>query len=80
MRFILKANDKSAKVYFRSPVLDHIVPEYKERSADTWERIFYDPKPGRLVVFRSYLEHCVEMQKDKEARISLAYNFKKNYA
>tara|TARA_R100001509_G_scaffold22053_1_gene11542 strand:+ start:110 stop:706 length:597 start_codon:yes stop_codon:yes gene_type:complete len=78
--YFVKANDKSAKVYFKSPIADHIVPEYKERSADTWERIFYDPKPGRLVVFRSYLEHCVEMQKDKESRISLAYNFKKNYA
>jgi len=76
--YFIKANDKSAKLYFKSPFQDQLSPEYKGRSADTWERIFYDPKPGRLIIFRSYVEHCVEMQKDKDSRISLAYNFKKN--
>jgi len=77
--YFIKADDKSAKLYFKSPFQDQLAPEYKGRNADTWERIFYNAVPGRLLVFRSYLEHCVEMQKDKELRITSAYNFARNY-
>ena len=38
--------------------------------------IVYKAKPGRLVVFRSFLPHCVGKHKDTEKRITLAYNFR----
>ena len=37
--------------------------------------IRYKAIPGRLIIFRSYVPHCVEKHKDTEDRISIAYNF-----
>ena len=50
-------------------------PIYNKYTFDTFERIHFEPVPGLLLIFRSYLEHCVEKQKSKEKRITLAYNF-----
>ena len=37
--------------------------------------IEYNPVPGRLIVFRSYMPHCVGKHQDEEDRITLAYNY-----
>ena len=37
--------------------------------------IEYNPVPGRLIVFRSYMPHCVGKHQDDEDRITLAYNY-----
>jgi uncharacterized protein (TIGR02466 family) len=39
--------------------------------------VYYKPKPGRLLLFKSTLRHCVEQQKSDNMRITLAYNFLK---
>mgnify|MGYP003133305912 FL=1 len=75
--YFLKGTSKSAKIYFKSPVNDMIAPNFEEYTADNYERVYYEPRPGLLLVFRSYLEHSVEKQIDNELRISLAYNFQK---
>jgi hypothetical protein len=31
--------------------------------------------PGRLLIFKSNLPHCVERSEQNDTRISLAYNF-----
>lgn len=73
--YFLKSNKDSAKIYFKSPVVDMMPPIYNKYTFDTFERIHFEPVPGLLLIFRSYLEHCVEKQKSKEKRITLAYNF-----
>ena len=77
--YFLKTTENSAKIHFKSPVVDMLHPEFEEYSSDTYERIYYEPRPGLLLVFRSYLEHSVEKQIGNDLRISLAYNFRKNY-
>tara|TARA_R100001591_G_scaffold95453_2_gene101262 strand:- start:2174 stop:2767 length:594 start_codon:yes stop_codon:yes gene_type:complete len=76
--YFLKTNTTSAKIYFKSPLVDMISPEYDEYNPDNYQRVYYEPRPGLLLVFRSYLEHSVEKQVDDAVRISLAYNFQKN--
>lgn len=38
-------------------------------------RAFYEPTPGKLLVFRSHLEHCVEQKTTEKPRITLASNY-----
>lgn len=75
--YFLKGTNKSAKIHFKSPIHDMIAPHYEEYTPDNYQRVFYEPRPGLLLVFRSYLEHSVEKQMNDEHRISLAYNFTK---
>tara|TARA_R110000803_G_scaffold210680_1_gene283146 strand:+ start:1843 stop:2436 length:594 start_codon:yes stop_codon:yes gene_type:complete len=75
--YFLKTPENSAKIYFKSPIMDMIRPNYTEYTIDTYERINFTPQAGMLLIFRSFLEHSVEQQEDDDARISIAYNFKK---
>lgn len=38
-------------------------------------RVFYHAVPGKLLVFRSHLEHCVEQKTTDNPRITIASNF-----
>ncbi len=38
-------------------------------------RAFYESTPGKLLVFRSHLEHCVEQKTTEKPRITLASNY-----
>jgi uncharacterized protein (TIGR02466 family) len=76
--YFLKVTKKSAKIYFKTPVSDMITPDYEEYTPDNYQTVYYEPRPGLLLIFRSYLEHSVEKQTDDEFRISLAYNFQKD--
>tara|TARA_B100001094_G_C18054387_1_gene731714 strand:+ start:489 stop:1094 length:606 start_codon:yes stop_codon:yes gene_type:complete len=38
-------------------------------------RVSYDAVPGKLLVFRSHLEHCVEQKTTDNPRITIASNF-----
>ena len=38
-------------------------------------RVFFDAVPGKLLVFRSHLEHCVEQKTTDNPRITIASNF-----
>jgi len=73
--YFLKSDKDCAKIHFKSPVIDMMPPIYNKHTVDTFEKIHFQPVPGLLLIFRSYLEHCVEKQKSKEKRITLAYNF-----
>ena len=48
----------------------------KNNSVSMNTMIKYKAIPGRLIIFRSYVPHCVEKHKDTEDRISIAYNFR----
>ena len=54
-----------------------IEPRYKQFRDDTFQTVFYTPQPGMILIFRSYLEHCVEKHDSDSERITLSYNFRK---
>jgi uncharacterized protein (TIGR02466 family) len=75
--FLNSPKEGAARTFFESPI--------KEESQDPlcdynnpllFKKVHYYPKPGRLIIFRSNISHCVERHESNELRISLAYNFK----
>ena len=75
--YFLKSNPKKdAKLIFKNPIPNsYNMPEYNFINFS--QKAIYEPVPGRLIIFPSYLEHCVEQQKTNNIRISIAYNFNK---
>ena len=78
--YYLRCNDSSAKIYFKSPVLDMMPPNILSSNNLNFQHVWFKPKPGMVLIFRSYLDHCVDHQKNNDTRISLSYNFRKKYA
>ena len=72
--YFLKANNKASKVFFRPHVFDNI--KYDNFTYSPSTPVFYEAQPGKLLIFRSYIDHFVEQHLDEEQRISLAYNFR----
>jgi uncharacterized protein (TIGR02466 family) len=54
-----------------------IVPEYREgaQNAATWETVYYDPIPGRIIMFPAWLRHDVGANLTDEDRISISFNY-----
>lgn len=77
--YFLKSNiKKSSKIYFKfNDTRNTMEPTPDPSFKPTHNTVFYDPVPGRLIVFPSTLKHCVERHEYTEERISLAYNFNK---
>jgi len=75
--YFLKSNpEKDARVFFASPIYDlPTKPQPNENNALTWDKVIYTPSQGTLIVFPSWLRHCVERQESDGPRISVAYNF-----
>jgi uncharacterized protein (TIGR02466 family) len=76
--YFLKANPETcAKTFFYSNISDGLDPDIEDFTKDTFSKINCPPVPGRLIIFKSNINHCVERQESNDLRISLAYNFKK---
>lgn len=77
--YFLKSNpEKSSKIYFKFNNTKNIMEPTPDPSFKlTYGTVFYNPVPGRLLIFPSTLKHCVERHEEKKIRISLAYNFNK---
>jgi uncharacterized protein (TIGR02466 family) len=73
--YFLKANDYCGPLIMHPPFQDHRDIKKVDKSNSTNSTIGYASVPGRLVVFRSYLPHCVGKHQDDEDRITLAYNY-----
>ena len=79
--FYVKVPENSGAICFYDP-RPHIntAPDmvYYNGGAPAWR--FY-PKPNTLILFPSWLEHSVEVNKSSEERISIAFNlFNLNYS
>jgi len=74
--YFLESEEDSANVIFRSNEPPGIKKVFIKDNPYTWQRFFVPPTPGRLIVFKSNVQHCVEQHKKENRRISLAYNFK----
>ena len=77
--YFLKSNpEKSSKIWFKFNINENLMdPTTNVSSNLTCSSAWYKPIPGRLLIFKSTLKHCVERQEDDNLRISLAYNFDK---
>jgi len=75
--YFLKSNPKkSAKIFFKvkedQTFNDLIVKSFDRFNSST---VSYEAVPGRLLIFKSNLPHCVERSEEDNTRISLAFNF-----
>lgn len=77
--YFLKSNpEKSSKIWFKFNDNENLMDPTTSASFNlTCSTACYKPIPGRLLIFKSTLKHCVERQEDDNLRISLAYNFNK---
>lgn len=66
---------ESSSIYFESPFLDMNPLPIRMHSAITDQRADYKISAGQILVFRSYLKHCVPPLCEDGTRISLAFNF-----
>ena len=77
--YFLKSNpEKSSKIHFKFNINENIMEPTVDHSFGlTSSTVWYNPVPGRLLIFKSTLRHCVERHEEDSLRISLAYNFNK---
>ena len=77
--YYLRCNDSSAKIYFKHPVIDMMPPRILSYNHLNYGVAHFKPQPGMVLIFRSYLYHGVEKQKNNDIRINLSYNFRRKY-
>ena len=76
--YFLKAPEKSAGTIFYSPHKEMVISDelYNNPNYRPSGYLTYRAVEGKLLMFRSHVEHAVELHKNDEDRITLAYNFK----
>jgi len=75
--YYLTVPEGSGDIVWKSPIEPDMLPikgikDYNELSYKT---CYYSPKPGDLIIFRSYLSHMVKQGTNDAERISIAFNF-----
>jgi len=66
----LKVNDPRQGTHFIKPSTKKVkLPIYFS------SEIQFEPKENRIIMFPSWLEHCVEMNESDDIRISVSFNF-----
>mgnify|MGYP003123486200 FL=1 len=69
---LLKLNDPRQETHFIKPARKDQVPLHLA------PEIHIQPKENRIIMFPSWLEHCVEMNESEDIRISVSFNFIQN--
>jgi uncharacterized protein (TIGR02466 family) len=67
----------SSGIYFQSPLEPDMMPlnNVSSENPNSFQYCSYNPKPGTLIIFRSYLKHMVPMCQNTDPRITIALNF-----
>ena len=83
--YYIQAPKDSGRIWFTDPrgEAHMILPRFKKREHFTWREVYYEPVPGRLIIFPSWLMHEVEPNLNKEFeetnsqgwRYSISFNF-----
>jgi uncharacterized protein (TIGR02466 family) len=72
--YILKSSNESPRIIFERD--QGLYNQGMEIDSDAMTaKVQYNSLQGNLIIFRSSLNHSVEMKQDNSERISLAYNF-----
>lgn len=73
--FYVTEHDSSETVFYgEDPVHKHFSPYYGETVKQNNVTYISKPKPGKLLVWPSYLEHQVNMHREKTIRYTVAFN------
>ena len=72
--YYLKSNPNGARTIFKSKIYESYHIEYDNNSRPVGT-CWYEPTPGGLLVFRGFMDHCVEQKTDDDDRITIAFNF-----
>lgn len=75
--YYVSAPEGSGRILFEDPKEPDMFPlkSIQGKNQLSYSRINYTPEPGKLLIFRSYLRHCVESGTNTKPRISIALNF-----
>jgi uncharacterized protein (TIGR02466 family) len=75
--YYVAAPEGSGRIIFEDPKEPDMCPlkTKTNRNQLSYTRFSLSPKEGSLIIFRSYLRHCVEPGNNKDPRISIALNF-----
>ena len=77
--YYIKAPENSGQLRVEDPrsVALMVRPRMKEGKPPTrlWREASYEPKAGRLIMFPSWLNHCVDPNNSNDIRISVSFNF-----
>ena len=77
--YYVKAQPNSGRLHFLDPRLgvQQCMPPMKKGilPRELWREGYYDPVPGRIIMFPSWLWHRVEPNKSNDTRISVSFNF-----
>lgn len=75
--YYVAAPEGSGRIIFEDPKEPDMCPlkTKTNRNQLSYTRFAHTPREGSLVIFRSYLRHCVEPGTNKDPRISIALNF-----
>jgi len=74
--YFLESDEQNANLIFKSKEPSGFNHVFVKDNPYTWKNFNVPPIAGRLVVFKSHMEHSVEQQLEDRTRITLAYNFK----
>ena len=67
----------SGNIVFESPFVPDMSPvkSITQQNHLTFENINYAPRNGTLIIFRSFIKHCVKQGTNDKPRVSIALNF-----
>ena len=75
----VKASPDSGRFALMDPspgVQQNMPPRKKgKRPRELWPETFYNPIPGRIIMFPAWMWHKVEINKSNDTRISVSFNF-----
>jgi uncharacterized protein (TIGR02466 family) len=74
--YYLKAPGNSGDLVFENPRgYANNLKDVKEPNFYTMDQVNYPPKENGLIIFRSYMQHMVKINKSTKDRISVAINY-----
>ena len=77
--YYVKASKNSGQLKIEDPrsVALMVRPRMKQGKPPRrlWREDNYEPKAGRLIMFPSWLNHCVDTNESNDIRISVSFNF-----
>lgn len=75
--YYIAVPEGSGNIVFEDPRMPDMLPmpNITERNNLSYIKTGYKPKVGDLLIFRSYIRHCVQTGKNEVPRISAALNF-----
>ena len=77
--YYVKASPNSGRLGLMDPRpgVQQVMPARKpgKLPRELWRDTYYDPVPGRLIMFPAWMWHKVEPNKTNDVRISVSFNF-----